>query len=107
MNHSSNLKTNSFKTYHQKPIRHISNDEEQSLRFLFSKELQDIYWAEKALTKAIPVMIKNANSEELIQALIDHLEETKEHIARLEQVFFFHWQQNSGKKNRNNPEAEQ
>ncbi|MEO8086815.1 MAG: ferritin-like domain-containing protein [Bacteroidota bacterium] len=54
---------------------------------LFEEELKDIYWAEKALTKAIPKMIKNATSEELIAALENHLEETKEQVNRVEQVF--------------------
>jgi ferritin-like metal-binding protein YciE len=54
---------------------------------LFEDELKDIYWAEKALTKAIPKMIKNATSEELIGALENHLEETRTHVERAEQVF--------------------
>ena len=54
---------------------------------LFEDELKDIYWAEKALTKAIPKMIKNATSEELVEALTTHLEETKEHVTRVEKVF--------------------
>jgi len=54
---------------------------------LFEEELKDIYWAEKALTKAIPKMIKNATSEELIEALENHLAETEEHVKRVEQVF--------------------
>lgn len=54
---------------------------------LFEDELKDIYWAEKALTKAIPKMIKNATSEELIEALENHLEETKLQVSRVEQVF--------------------
>ncbi len=54
---------------------------------LFENELKDIYWAEKALTKAIPKMIKNATSEELIEALENHLIETEEQVKRLEQVF--------------------
>jgi ferritin-like metal-binding protein YciE len=57
------------------------------LQKLFEQELKDIYWAEKALTKAIPRMIKNATSEELIEALENHLEETKEQVSRVEQVF--------------------
>jgi len=59
----------------------------QGLRDLFVNELKDIYWAEKELTKAIPKMIKNATSEELVEALTDHLEETKTHVTRLEEVF--------------------
>lgn len=54
---------------------------------LFEDSLKDIYWAEKALTKAIPKMIKNATSEELEMALTDHLAETENQISRLEQVF--------------------
>lgn len=54
---------------------------------LFEDELKDIYWAEKALTKAIPKMIKNATSKELIDALTSHLAETENQVTRLEQVF--------------------
>ena len=59
----------------------------QGLRSLFEDELKDIFWAEKALTKAIPKMIKNATSQELVEALEDHLEVTKGHVERCEQVF--------------------
>ena len=54
---------------------------------LFEDELKDIYWAEKALTKAIPKMIKNATSQELIDTLTNHLVETEEQVGRVEQVF--------------------
>ncbi|MRX38973.1 DUF892 family protein [Flavobacterium sp. LC2016-23] len=54
---------------------------------LFEDGLKDIYWAEKALTKAIPLMAKNAASPELIDALNNHLTETEEQITRLEKVF--------------------
>jgi len=59
----------------------------QGLRDLFEDELKDIYWAEKALTKAIPKMAKNATSEELVNALKDHLEVTNGHVERLEESF--------------------
>jgi ferritin-like metal-binding protein YciE len=59
----------------------------QGLRDLFENELKDIYWAEIALTKAIPKMIKNATSEELSSALSDHLSVTKTQVTRLEEVF--------------------
>jgi ferritin-like metal-binding protein YciE len=59
----------------------------QGLRDLFEDELKDIYWAEKALTKAIPRMAKNATSEELVSALNDHLEVTRGHVERLEESF--------------------
>ncbi len=53
----------------------------------FVDGLKDIYWAEKHLAKALPKLKKAATSEELAQAFEKHTEETKEHIARLEQVF--------------------
>jgi ferritin-like metal-binding protein YciE len=59
----------------------------QGFRELFEDELKDIFWAEKALTKAIPKMIKNTTTEELTTALEDHLEVTKGHVDRLEKVF--------------------
>ncbi|WP_264537270.1 ferritin-like domain-containing protein [Flavobacterium sp. N1736] len=54
---------------------------------LFEDGLKDIYWAEKALTNALPLMAKNATSPELIDAITNHLTETEEHVTRLEQVF--------------------
>ncbi|MCP2025571.1 ferritin-like metal-binding protein YciE [Flavobacterium sp. HSC-32F16] len=54
---------------------------------LFEDSLKDIYWAEKALTKALPAMAKNATSKELIDAINNHLTETEEHVTRLEKVF--------------------
>jgi len=67
------------------------NEEETTnqskLQKLFEEELRDIYWAEKALTKALGKMIKNATSEELVTALENHLKETEEHVKRAEEVF--------------------
>ena len=57
------------------------------LNQLFEDMLKDIYWAEKALTKALPKMIKKATSGELVDALESHLEETRGHVDRCEQVF--------------------
>lgn len=54
---------------------------------LFENGLKDIYWAEKELTKAIPRMVKNATSKDLIDALESHLTETAEQVVRLEKVF--------------------
>ncbi|MHA4846765.1 YciE/YciF ferroxidase family protein [Flavitalea antarctica] len=53
----------------------------------FHDALKDIYWAEKHLTKALPKMHKAATTDELKTAIEDHIEQTKEHIARVEQVF--------------------
>ena len=59
----------------------------EKLRALFVDSLKDIYWAEKALTKAIPKMAKNATSAKLTAGLTSHLVETEGQISRLEQVF--------------------
>lgn len=64
-----------------------SPDAAKGLRDLFVDGLKDIYWAEKALTKALPKMAKNATSAELVTAIKDHLQTTLEQITRLEQVF--------------------
>lgn len=69
------------------PIVKAKSDAAKGLRDLFIDGLKDIYWAEKALTKAIPKMIKNATDEDLVAALTDHLEVTKTQITRLEEVF--------------------
>ncbi len=66
---------------------HSGSMHESQLMKLFEDELKDIYWAEKALTRALPKMIKNATSEELIDALQSHLTQTEEHVNRVEQVF--------------------
>ena len=57
------------------------------LEKLFIEELADIYNAETQLTKALPKMAKAAQAEELRAAFEEHLEQTKEQINRLDQVF--------------------
>jgi ferritin-like metal-binding protein YciE len=59
----------------------------ESLRELYIAELRDIFSAETQLTKALPKMAKAASSEELGQGFEEHLEQTKMHVERLEQVF--------------------
>ncbi|MDV6167080.1 ferritin-like domain-containing protein [Flavobacterium sp. DG1-102-2] len=59
----------------------------EGLKELYIDCLKDIYWAEKALTKALPKMAKNATNENLVAALEDHLTVTEEQISRLEKVF--------------------
>lgn len=59
----------------------------EELEKFFIDAVKDIYWAEKALTKALPKMRKAATSEELKGAFEEHLAQTEEHITRLEQVF--------------------
>jgi ferritin-like metal-binding protein YciE len=50
-------------------------------------ELQDIYYAEHQITKALPKLIEKATNRDLTQGLRIHLEETKNQIGRLDQVF--------------------
>ena len=68
------------------------------LREYFVESLQDIYYAEKAITKALPKMMEAATSSELIGAFEDHLTVTEEQITRLEQVFESIGEQAKGKK---------
>ncbi|HXT05792.1 MAG TPA: ferritin-like domain-containing protein [Roseiarcus sp.] len=60
---------------------------EKTLQDLFVHALKDIYYAEKAITKALPKMIDKAKHDQLKDALGAHLEETKDHVARLDKVF--------------------
>lgn len=62
-------------------------DAAEGLRDLFIDELKDIYWAEKALTKALPKIAKNATDETLKSSILEHLEVTQTHVQRAEQVF--------------------
>jgi ferritin-like metal-binding protein YciE len=62
-------------------------EQENALKELFIDELKDIYWAEQHLVKALPKMIKGATSDELKQTITDHLEQTKNHVVRLESAF--------------------
>ncbi len=80
------VQNGTHKTTASKPVK-VKPDAAQGLRDLFVDELKDIYWAEKALTKALPKMVKNATSQELITALKGHLEVTQQQVVRVEQVF--------------------
>jgi ferritin-like metal-binding protein YciE len=58
-----------------------------TLQKLYTDELRDLYNAENQLLKALPKMAKAASSEDLKEAFEKHLEQTKGHVERLEQVF--------------------
>jgi len=60
---------------------------ETSLHQLMVEELQDLYDAEKQLTRALPKVAKAVSDEELRDAIREHLEVTKGHVQRLEQAF--------------------
>ena len=83
----SNTKTGSrsSKTARKKTQREpVSNSQ---LQEFFVDTLKDIYWAEKHLTKALPKMQKSATTPQLQEAIETHLDQTMEHVTRLEQVF--------------------
>ena len=69
-----------------------------SLLGLYVDELRDIYNAEKQLTKALPKMAKVATTEDLRDGFTEHLEQTRGHVERLEQIFEALGQRASGKR---------
>jgi len=70
----------------------------KSLRELYVDELKDLYSAESQLVKALPKMAKAASSEELRQGFEAHLEQTKEQVQRLEEIFELLDESPKGKK---------
>src|SRR4249919_3085826 len=60
---------------------------EKTLQDLFHDTLKDIYFAEKKILSALPKMAKAAQSQELKAAFEKHETETKDHVARLEEIF--------------------
>src|SRR6202521_1560069 len=72
--------------------------ENKGLRELYIDELKDLYSAETQLVKALPKMAKAAASEELRSGFEEHLEQTKGHVARLEQIFQALEEKPTGKK---------
>jgi ferritin-like metal-binding protein YciE len=68
------------------------------LEEFFIDELKDIYWAEQHLVKTLPKMQEASSSSQLKNAISDHLEQTKEHVSRLEKVFDMLGQEAEAKK---------
>jgi ferritin-like metal-binding protein YciE len=62
----------------------------KTMNDLFVHQLQDIYYAEKQLVKALPKMADKATDKQLKQGFLTHLDETRTHVQRLEQVFQMH-----------------
>jgi len=58
-----------------------------SMSDLYVSELRDMYNAEKQLVKALPKMAKAATTDELRMAIEEHLQETQNHVSRLETIF--------------------
>ncbi|MBN9061438.1 MAG: hypothetical protein BGP06_21390 [Rhizobiales bacterium 65-9] len=68
----------------------------QTFDDLFVHTLQDIYYAEHQIVKALPKMIDKATNSQLKQAFQAHLGETENHIKRLEEVFRLHGKEPQG-----------
>ncbi|PAM93764.1 hypothetical protein B4N84_15940 [Flavobacterium sp. IR1] len=74
------------------------NGAAKELKELFTDSLKDIYWAENALVNALPKMVANATSPALASAIKEHLDVTKNQVARLENVFNLLGEKAEGKK---------
>jgi ferritin-like metal-binding protein YciE len=72
--------------------------QQQALRDLYIDELRDIYNAETQLVKALPKMAEAATSEELRSGFEEHLEQTRGHVSRLEQILKALDEKPTGKK---------
>ena len=70
----------------------------EGLKELYVDELKDLYSAESQLVKALPKLAKAAASEELRAGFEEHLEQTKGHVQRLEQIFEMLDESPKGKK---------
>ena len=62
---------------------------QKSMQDLFNEELEDLYDAEKQIVNALPKVAEPVASEELRDALEEHLEQTNQHVTRLQQVLSF------------------
>jgi ferritin-like metal-binding protein YciE len=70
----------------------------ETLKDLYVQELKDLYSAEKQIIKALPKMVKAASNEQLAAGFKEHLEQTKEHAIRLEEILKSHGQSTRGPK---------
>jgi hypothetical protein len=78
------LSTNAPMKATRSKMENVSKEEPSAeLGLLFDDELRNIYWVEKALTVAIPEMIKSATTEALKLSLESHLEDAKEKVEQI------------------------
>jgi ferritin-like metal-binding protein YciE len=88
------MKNTTTKTLEEQPLKKqkITTTQEKhpitkNLHKLFLSDLKHIYWAEKALSKVLPIIIKKADSDILAEVLTDHAKGNKGHLAQLKTVF--------------------
>lgn len=97
-NKNAAAKKSSPKEKKRNPPNAGAGKDDSLLKTFFVESLQDIYYAEKAIVKALPKMAKAATSAELIGAFEDHLEVTRQQVSRLEEVFEAIGEKAKGKK---------
>jgi ferritin-like metal-binding protein YciE len=76
-----------FSREKKEPAMGLFTRDIKTMNDLFVHQLQDIYYAEQQLVKALPKMADKATEKQLKQDFMLHLDETKIHVQRLEQVF--------------------
>jgi ferritin-like metal-binding protein YciE len=70
----------------------------ETLQDLYIHELKDLYSAEKQLIRALPKMAKAAKNQHLAEGFQEHLEQTKEHAARIEKILAKHQKSTRGSR---------
>ena len=70
----------------------------ETLKDLYILELKDLYSAEKQILVALPKMVKAASNKDLAAGFREHLEQTKQHVVRLEKILTSHGQTTRGPK---------
>lgn len=93
-----NTKTSSAAKNKKAAPKSGAGEGNSQLETFFTDSIKDIYWAEKALTKALPKMQKAATTDELKSAIEEHIAQTEEQVTRLEQVFEILGQKPQAKK---------
>lgn len=89
-----------FEAWRRRSSNHTAKESDMTvntLNDLFVETLRDLYYVEKKLVKTLPTMAQKASSEDLKEAIQEHLTETETHVKRLEQVFSLLDQKASGK----------
>jgi ferritin-like metal-binding protein YciE len=79
-----------FHETEKEPTMGLFTKDIKTMNDLFVHQLQDIYYAEQQIVKALPKMADKATDKQLKQGFLTHLDETKVHVQRLEQVFKMH-----------------
>jgi ferritin-like metal-binding protein YciE len=79
-------------------LRQGADESPTFLQKFFIDQLKDMYYAEKELLKALPEVKNAATSEELEEAIEEHMKQTERHVKRLEKIFRMTGQKFEGKK---------